>query len=115
MGDNIGGEMMAWTSWNDFFAMGGYAFYVWGSVLVVFGFIAGELLQLSWRKKAILTVLSITNSRTTSCAASTKVLLPLQGGGWEGDGVHKPRRTNHVSSSHAARCAPRRYFSVYPI
>jgi heme exporter protein D len=23
--------MMIWASWSDFFAMGGYALYVWGS------------------------------------------------------------------------------------
>ncbi len=25
---------MIWASWADFFAMGGYAFYVWGSYAV---------------------------------------------------------------------------------
>lgn len=25
---------MNWASWSDFFAMGGYAFYVWGSYAV---------------------------------------------------------------------------------
>jgi heme exporter protein D len=40
---------MIWDSWRDFFAMGGYALYVWGSVLVVFACMAGESL-LVWRR-----------------------------------------------------------------
>jgi heme exporter protein D len=50
---------MIWNSWSDFFAMGGYALYVWGSILVVAGFIAGELFELTWRRKAILAELSL--------------------------------------------------------
>lgn len=44
---------MIWESWSDFFAMGGYALYVWGSVSVVFGCMAGEVLLLTRREKAI--------------------------------------------------------------
>lgn len=42
-----------WTSWHDFFAMGGYALYVWGSLIAVFGGLAAELLQLRSRTRAI--------------------------------------------------------------
>ncbi len=28
---------MAWHSWSDFFHMGGYGLYVWGSYAVTFG------------------------------------------------------------------------------
>ena len=34
---------MIWASWSDFFAMGGYAFYVWGSYAVTAGLIIGNL------------------------------------------------------------------------
>ena len=44
---------MIWESWSDFFAMGGYALYVWGSVSVVFGCMAGEVLLLTQREKTI--------------------------------------------------------------
>lgn len=44
---------MIWESWNDFFAMGGYALYVWGSFVVVFGCMAGEVLFLAQRGKSI--------------------------------------------------------------
>ena len=44
---------MIWASWSDFFAMGGYALYVWGSFIVVFGFMAGEVMLLTQRGKAI--------------------------------------------------------------
>ncbi len=45
---------MIWENWSDFFAMGGYALYVWGSLLVVFAFMAGEVLLVGARKKTIL-------------------------------------------------------------
>ncbi len=35
--------MSQWHSIGEFFAMGGYGFYVWGSYLVTFGFIIAEI------------------------------------------------------------------------
>lgn len=45
---------MNWNSWSDFFAMGGYALYVWGSVLMTFILLAGEVIALRMRRKALL-------------------------------------------------------------
>lgn len=45
---------MIWQSWQEFFAMGGYALYVWGSLVVVFGVLAAEVIGLQWRRRAIL-------------------------------------------------------------
>jgi heme exporter protein D len=42
---------MNWQSWSDFWAMGGYGFYVWGSYLVTVVLILGEILQLRARKR----------------------------------------------------------------
>ena len=41
---------MIWNSWQDFFAMGGYALYVWGSVVVCFIAVIGEfwLVSAQW-------------------------------------------------------------------
>ena len=44
---------MIWDSWSDFLMMGGYALYVWGSLIVVFGFMAGEAMLLMLRGKSI--------------------------------------------------------------
>ncbi len=45
---------MNWSSWGDFFAMGGYAGYVWSSVGVTFLLLALELIQIvRARHKAI--------------------------------------------------------------
>ena len=38
----------------DFLAMGGYAFYVWGSYVVTFAFMAFEIIALKRRRKALL-------------------------------------------------------------
>jgi heme exporter protein D len=43
---------MVWNSWQDFFAMGGYGLYVWGSVVVCFGAMAGEVLSVRMRATA---------------------------------------------------------------
>ncbi|HXZ97505.1 MAG TPA: heme exporter protein CcmD [Burkholderiales bacterium] len=45
---------MNWASWRDFFAMGGYALYVWGSYGVVIGLLAMEIVLLILRKRSIL-------------------------------------------------------------
>jgi heme exporter protein D len=37
-------------SWSDFFRMGGYGLYVWGSYLVSFVAIGGEMFFL-WKRK----------------------------------------------------------------
>jgi heme exporter protein D len=44
---------MIWNSWNDFFAMGGYGLYVWGSFIVVIVCMVGEIVLLQLRWKAI--------------------------------------------------------------
>ena len=44
---------MIWANWSEFFAMGGYALYVWGSMIVVFGCMAGEVLLLRQQGKSI--------------------------------------------------------------
>lgn len=49
---------MIWQSWNDFFKMGGYALYVWGSLIVVTLFMAAEVVALRFRSKSIRAQLS---------------------------------------------------------
>ncbi len=53
---------MIWVSWHDFFAMGGYALYVWGSIIVVFAFMGIEVLALKQRNKSITTQLKKTRN-----------------------------------------------------
>ena len=43
---------MNWHSWQDFVAMGGYGFYVWGSFGVVFASMAVEVWALGRREGA---------------------------------------------------------------
>ena len=61
--------MMYWNSWSDFFAMGGYALYVWGSVLVVAGFMVAEIFLVRLRRKTVLR--QIAKSGTTRTRRST--------------------------------------------
>jgi heme exporter protein D len=54
---------MIWHSWSDFFAMGGYALYVWGSFVVVFGLMLCEVAVLKLRGKSIRKELANTSYR----------------------------------------------------
>ena len=45
---------MKWDSWAEFWAMGGYAMYVWGSVGVTALLLAVEVLQARWAHRAVL-------------------------------------------------------------
>lgn len=53
---------MTWAVWQDFFAMGGYALYVWGSYGVTFILIALEVVLLALRRRAILRHLGVHES-----------------------------------------------------
>jgi heme exporter protein D len=44
---------MIWDSWSDFFAMGGYALYVWGSLIAVFSLMLCEVVVLTVRGRSI--------------------------------------------------------------
>ena len=69
LGQDIHGvKVMKWDSWSDFFAMGGYALYVWGSFAVVFLFMAGEVLLLLQRGKSIRSQLA--NARAANAPRS---------------------------------------------
>lgn len=44
----------AFSSWQDFWAMGGYAFYVWFSVIITFISLAGVVLHTCWQHRQII-------------------------------------------------------------
>jgi heme exporter protein D len=50
---------MIWASWQDFFAMGGYGLYVWGSLGVVFGLFLAEVLAVASRRRSALGAVSL--------------------------------------------------------
>jgi heme exporter protein D len=45
---------MNWSSWSDFWAMGGYGLYVWGSYGVTFTLMALELVSVRRRRQTAL-------------------------------------------------------------
>lgn len=49
---------MIWASWSDFFAMGGYGFYVWGSYALALVLLVGEVWLLRHRRRTLLRRLS---------------------------------------------------------
>ncbi|MBX9917279.1 MAG: heme exporter protein CcmD [Nitrosomonas sp.] len=44
---------MNWSSWSEFFSMGGYGLYVWGSYVVTLICIVGEILLISRRHRTL--------------------------------------------------------------
>jgi len=55
---------MVWVSLSDFLAMGGYGFYVWGSFLVFFICLVGEVILVLNRKRTLLKQLSLIHVAT---------------------------------------------------
>ncbi|QXN60835.1 heme exporter protein CcmD [Serratia fonticola] len=53
----------AFSSWQAFFAMGGYAFYVWLAVAVTLLSLLGLLVHTLWQRKQLLTEVSRQASR----------------------------------------------------
>lgn len=47
------GHTMSWSSVSEFFSMGGYGLYVWGSYAVTFVCIVGEILLISNRRRTL--------------------------------------------------------------
>ena len=45
---------MKWESWSQFWAMGGYGVYVWGSMGVTALLLALEVLQARWAHRVVL-------------------------------------------------------------
>lgn len=43
---------MNWGGWNEFWAMGGYALYVWGSYAVTLALIVAEIVALRLRHRS---------------------------------------------------------------
>ncbi len=48
-----GGYVMNWSNLSEFFAMGGYGLYVWGSYAVTFICILGEIFLISSRRRTL--------------------------------------------------------------
>ncbi|MDP1535757.1 MAG: heme exporter protein CcmD [Burkholderiales bacterium] len=48
---------MNWGSWSNFWAMGGYGLYVWGSYAVTIALIIAEIALLRMRRRAALDTL----------------------------------------------------------
>jgi heme exporter protein D len=55
---------MNWASWSDFFAMGGYGFYVWGSYLVFLFCMIGEIVLVFNRRRTLHKQLSLIHKAT---------------------------------------------------
>ena len=52
-------------NWSEFFSMGGYAFYVWGSYAVALIVMAGEVILLLRRKKTLAAQIDQARERET--------------------------------------------------
>ncbi len=45
---------MNWGSWQNFFAMGGYGLYVWGSYAVTLVILVAEIVELVMRRRGVI-------------------------------------------------------------
>lgn len=44
---------MNWSSWSEFFSMGGYGFYVWGSYIMTLVCVVGEILLIVRHRRTL--------------------------------------------------------------
>ena len=66
--------MNKWGSWSEFFSMGGFGLYVWGSYGITLVLLAGEVLML-WKRKR-----NIARRETPEMASTeTQLNTSLQG------------------------------------
>jgi heme exporter protein D len=67
---------LAFNSWQDFWAMGGYAFYVWlavaATVIALFGLVAHTL----WQRRALLEEVRRQQSRERRIRAAQQNIKP---------------------------------------
>ena len=49
---------MNWGSWQNFFAMGGYGLYVWGSYAVTLIVLIAEIVALTTRRRGVIAQLA---------------------------------------------------------
>ena len=45
---------MNWGSWQNFFAMGGYGLYIWGSYAVTLVVLVAEIVELVMRRRGVI-------------------------------------------------------------
>lgn len=57
---------MNWGGWNEFWAMGGYALYVWGSYAVTLALIVAEIVALRLRRRTAQETLRLSRKTPTS-------------------------------------------------
>ena len=55
---------MNWASWSDFFRMGGYALYVWGSYAVTLALLTAEIVLLVMRRRKTIRYLRLIHNGT---------------------------------------------------
>jgi heme exporter protein D len=66
--------MNNWASWSDFFSMGGFGLYVWGSYGITLVLLAGEVLMLWKRKRNI-----VRRANPEIASSETQLNTSLQG------------------------------------
>ena len=59
---------MNWGSWSDFFRMGGYALYVWGSYVVTAVLIVAEIVLVAMRRRKVIAYLRLIHDDTRKVA-----------------------------------------------
>ena len=64
--------IMQWSSWSEFFNMGGFGLYVWGSYGISFVLLGAEVLML-WQRKRNLAKRQVTAPPATETQLNTSL------------------------------------------
>jgi len=69
---------MIWSSWSEFFAMGGYGFYVWGSYLVAFICVVGEVILISRRRRTLIKTYGLIHDSSVEEISNNEASLEIE-------------------------------------
>ncbi len=68
--------LLAFNSWQDFWAMGGYAFYVWLAVAATIIALFGLVVHTLWQRRALLAEVRRQQSRERRIRAAQQNIKP---------------------------------------
>ncbi|MBX3629362.1 MAG: heme exporter protein CcmD [Nitrosomonas sp.] len=69
---------MQWSSWSEFFAMGGYGIYVWGSYIVTFACVISEVLLIARRRRTLVKTYGLIHDPYTEEISNNETPLNIE-------------------------------------
>ncbi len=69
---------MQWSSWSEFFAMGGYGIYVWGSYIVACACVISEVWLIARRRRTLVKTYGLIHDSYTEEISDNEASLNME-------------------------------------